>query len=144
MRRQLAWTATAVLMLVEGMLGGRIGAAPPTTPPPPPPFADHVRIDSGELQGAVADGVLSFKGVPFAAPPVGDLRWRAPQPVKAWTGVRQATTYGHDCMQQPFPSDAAPLGTEPAEDCLVLNVWRPAEQSAGKLPVMVWIYGGGF
>lgn len=101
-------------------------------------------IAPGKIQGSVADGVLSFKGVPFAAPPIGDLRWRAPQPAKAWTGVRPATAYGHDCMQTPFPSDAAPLGTEPAEDCLVANVWRPAQASAKKLPIMVWIYGGGF
>ncbi len=108
------------------------------------PFPDQLKVDGGPVKGAVADGVLSFKGVPFAAPPVGDLRWRPPQPVVAWSGVRQATEYGHDCMQKPFPSDAAPLGTEPAEDCLVLNVWRPAAKGAGKLPVMVWIYGGGF
>jgi para-nitrobenzyl esterase len=108
------------------------------------PFPTQVRIDSGALAGAVQGDVLSFKGVPFAAPPVGDLRWRAPQPAAQWQGVRQATQYGHDCMQKPFPSDAAPLGTTPDEDCLVLNVWRPAESAGGKLPVMVWIYGGGF
>ncbi|CAE6815144.1 Para-nitrobenzyl esterase [Paraburkholderia haematera] len=104
-------------------------------------------IDSGAVRGAAADGVLSYKGIPFAAPPVGDLRWRPPQSVAAWAGVRQATAYGHDCMQKPFPSDAAPLGTAPAEDCLVLNVWRPAATGSAatqKLPVMVWIYGGGF
>jgi para-nitrobenzyl esterase len=107
-------------------------------------FPQKVEVDSGALQGAVADGVLSFKGIPFAAPPVGDLRWRPPQPVPAWSGVRLATSYGHDCMQLPVPSDAAPLGTPPDEDCLVLNVWRPAEASSRPLPVMVWIYGGGF
>ena len=108
------------------------------------PFAAEVKTESGALAGATSDGVLSFKGVPFAAPPVGPLRWRAPQPAPAWTGVRPASQYGHDCMQQPFPSDAAPLGTEPAEDCLVVNVWRPAQSTGRKLPVMVWIYGGGF
>ncbi len=108
------------------------------------PFAPQVRIDSGALQGVAQDGVLSFKGVPFAAAPVGPLRWRAPQPVQPWSKIRLAGAYGHDCMQLPFPSDAAPLGTSPAEDCLVLNVWRPAGRSGGKLPVMVWIYGGGF
>ncbi len=108
------------------------------------PFAAEVKTESGALAGAASDGVLSFKGVPFAAPPVGPLRWRAPQPAPAWTGVRPASQYGHDCMQQPFPSDAAPLGTEPAEDCLVVNVWRPAQSTGRKLPVMVWIYGGGF
>ena len=108
------------------------------------PFATQVKIDSGALAGATSDGVLSFKGVPFAAPPVGALRWRAPQPAAAWKGMRPATEYGHDCMQLPFPSDAAPLGTKPDEDCLVMNVWRPANSEGRKLPVMVWIYGGGF
>lgn len=105
---------------------------------------DRVVVESGALQGAVEDGVVAFKGVPFAAPPVGDLRWRPPQPLARWQGVRDAGSYGHDCMQKPFPSDAAPLGTTPAEDCLVLNVWRPETPSKAKLPVMVWIYGGGF
>lgn len=103
----------------------------------------EVTIDSGAVRGEEADGVLSWKGIPFAQPPVGDLRWRAPQPVKPWQGVRKTTEYSHDCMQVPFPSDAAPLGTEPAEDCLYMNVWRPAGEQK-KLPVMVWIYGGGF
>lgn len=99
--------------------------------------------DAGKVRGAVEHGVESWKGIPFAAPPVGALRWRAPQPAAHWKGVRAATEYGHDCMQKPFPSDAAPLGTPPAEDCLYANVWKPA--SATKpLPVMVWIYGGGF
>ena len=102
------------------------------------------KTETGVVSGAVKAGVLSFKGIPFAAPPVGPLRWRPPQPAAAWSGVRPATEYGHDCMQKPFPSDAAPLGTAPAEDCLVLNVWRPAEASKKNLPVMVWIYGGGF
>jgi para-nitrobenzyl esterase len=106
--------------------------------------APEVRTESGVVAGAEADGVASFKGIPFAAPPVGDLRWRAPQPAAHWPGMRQAVDYGHDCMQKPFPSDAAPLGTTPDEDCLVLNVWRPVKPSAARLPVMVWIYGGGF
>ncbi len=106
-------------------------------------FSDLVAIDSGRLQGALQDDVLSFKGIPFAAPPVGDLRWRPPQAAATWSGVRPALDYGHDCMQKPFGGDSAPLGTAPAEDCLVLNVWRSAQASAGKLPVMVWIYGGG-
>jgi len=105
--------------------------------------SDQVAIESGKLRGSVTAGVLSFKGIPFAAPPVGALRWHAPQAVMPWDDVRQATAYGHDCMQKPFPSDAAPLGTKPAEDCLYLNVWRPAKTTR-KLPVMVWIYGGGF
>lgn len=105
--------------------------------------APRVRIDTGSLRGSSEDGVVSFKGIPFAAAPVGPLRWRAPQPAAVWSGERDATRYGHDCMQLPFPSDAAPLGTPPAEDCLYANVWKPAGAKA-KLPVMVWIYGGGF
>lgn len=102
-----------------------------------------VKIDSGSLRGASTDGVLSWKGIPFAAPPLGALRWRAPQPVVPWKGVRVASEYGNDCMQVPFPSDAAPLGTPPNEDCLYANVWRPANGNR-KLPVLFWIYGGGF
>jgi para-nitrobenzyl esterase len=101
------------------------------------------RTTSGQVSGSVGHGVVSWKGIPFAAAPVGHLRWRAPQPVPAWQGVRSATAYAHDCMQKPFPSDAAPLGTTPDEDCLYLNVWKP-EGAKAKLPVVLWIYGGGF
>jgi len=105
---------------------------------------DQVRIEGGALKGTISGGVVAFKGVPYAAPPTGQNRWRAPQPVAAWKGVRSAAAYASDCMQLPFPSDAAPLGTKPDEDCLYLNVWAPVERPSGKLPVMVWIYGGGF
>jgi para-nitrobenzyl esterase len=105
---------------------------------------DAAKVATGSLKGSISDGVVSFLGIPFAAPPVGDLRWRPPQPAASWAGVRAATEYGHDCMQLPFPSDAAPLGTAPSEDCLVLNIWSPAKRPAAKLPVMVWIYGGGY
>lgn len=95
------------------------------------------------MSGVVRNGVVAFKGIPFAAPPVGKLRWRPPEPVKPWVGVQSAVDYGHDCMQK--PSDAAePLRTTPSEDCLVANVWRPAGAAARKLPVMVWIHGGAF
>jgi len=106
--------------------------------------SDEATIDTGRLKGVSRDEVVSFKGIPFAAPPVGDLRWRPPQPAKAWTGVRSAAEYGPDCMQKPFPGDAAPLGVTPAEDCLYANVWIPEGAAGKKLPVMVWIYGGGF
>jgi para-nitrobenzyl esterase len=104
---------------------------------------EEVKIESGRLKGRTSEGVTSFKGIPYAAPPVGNLRWRPPQPAKSWTGIRQAAEYGADCMQKPFPGDAAPLGVTPAEDCLYVNVWTPAGRSK-RLPVMVWIYGGGF
>ncbi len=111
----------------------------------PPPV---VRVDSGELQGVVDDSVASYKGIPFAAPPVGELRWRPPQPVAPWTGLRPAAEYGADCMQGRFgppPAPGAPAARVPSEDCLFLNVWSPASAARGaKLPVMVWIYGGGF
>ena len=111
--------------------------------------APVVKVDSGELQGVVADGVASFKGIPFAAPPVGELRWRPPQPAGKWTGMRQASEFGADCMQgrfgpPPVATAGAPAPRPPSEDCLYLNVWRPADQAARHLPVMVWIYGGGF
>ncbi len=105
--------------------------------------AAEVVTTAGTVAGSLEDGVIGWKGIPFAAPPVGDLRWRAPQPAAHWDGVRAATEYGHDCMQVPFPSDAAPLGTPPAEDCLYANVWKP-EGAKAKLPVIFWIYGGGF
>jgi para-nitrobenzyl esterase len=102
-----------------------------------------VRTGSGPIEGSAEAGVESWKGIPFASAPVGPLRWRAPQPAASWTKVRPAKAYASDCMQVPFPSDAAPLGTPPAEDCLYANVWRPAGAKA-KLPVIFWIYGGGF
>ena len=108
------------------------------------PVAPKADTASGPVVGSVANGVASWKGIPFAAPPVGDLRWRAPQPAAKWTAPRPAVAYGHDCAQRPFPSDAAPLGTPPAEDCLYLNVWAPEKPAAKKRPVMFWIHGGGF
>ena len=106
--------------------------------------AQTVKTEGGPVTGVTADGVISYKGIPYAAPPVGALRWRAPQAPVKWTKPFAANAYGHDCMQLPFPSDAAPLGTTPAEDCLVANVWAPARSAGKKLPVMFWIYGGGW
>lgn len=100
---------------------------------------------SGTLVGTREGAVDVFRGIPFSAPPVGERRWRSPQPVQPWQGVRDASAFKPDCMQTPFPGDEAPLRTTPAEDCLYLNVWKPAKATkASKLPVLVWVYGGAF
>jgi para-nitrobenzyl esterase len=104
----------------------------------------EVRTDAGPIRGVVANGIISFKGIPYAAPPVGENRWKQLQPTAKWTEVRDAVNFGADCMQIPFPADAAPLRTKPAENCLYVNVWRPEKPKSASLPVMVWIYGGGF
>jgi len=104
---------------------------------------NEAAVETGKLRGVVSGAVVSFKGIPYAAPPTGKNRWRPPQPAQRWSGVRDASRYGADCMQLPFPGDAAPLGVAPAEDCLYVNVWKPA-RGGKRLPVMVWIYGGGF
>jgi para-nitrobenzyl esterase len=103
--------------------------------------ADTVKVAQGQLHGATAGAVTSFKNIPFAAPPVGDLRWRPPQAPKAWAGVRDATALGPMCWQmRQVPSDA-----NQSEDCLQLNVWTPANFKPGaKIPVMVFIHGGSF
>jgi para-nitrobenzyl esterase len=103
--------------------------------------ADTAKVAQGALHGAVTGSVASFKAIPFAAPPVGDLRWRPPQPAIPWTGVHDATAYGPMCMQM---RQATP-DVKQSEDCLTLNVWTPANFKPGaKLPVMVWIHGGSF
>ena len=99
-----------------------------------------VRIDSGTVRGTAEGDLVTFKGIPFAQPPVGALRWRAPQPVRPWEGVLEASAFGHDSMQLPSPGVLDRAGI--SEDSLYLNVWRPAESTGEPLPVMVWIYGG--
>ena len=118
--------------------------------------AQTVQVSQGAVRGIVEDGAEVFKNIPFAAPPVGPLRWRPPQPAKAWVGVRDGSTFGPACIQPKLsfsPGQGGAIGTEmgdegtftTSEDCLNLNVRRPARTQAGsKLPVMVWIYGGGF
>ena len=103
-----------------------------------------VKLAQGELQGVVKDGVASFKGIPFAAPPVGDLRWKAPQPPKPWTGVRKAEAFAPGPMQDTGMAALMGAPTNVSEDCLYLNVWTAAKSAEDKLPVMVWIYGGAF
>ncbi|MGC2398708.1 MAG: carboxylesterase family protein [Acidobacteriaceae bacterium] len=104
-----------------------------------------VKTDQGKIQGKMsADGkARNFLGIPFAAPPVGPLRWKPPQTPAKWKGVRPASTFGSRCMQQERFDDMVFRDPGESEDCLTLNVWTPAK-SKGKLPVMVWIFGGGF
>lgn len=99
-------------------------------------------VPAGTLEGRAHDGVEGFAGIPYAAPPVGELRWRPPAVAPRWTGTRTAADFGNDCPQVRFDGDATPSTQPMSEDCLYLNVWRPAK--GRKLPVMVYIHGGAF
>jgi para-nitrobenzyl esterase len=107
--------------------------------------APRATTATGVVEGVVeASGVKSYKGIPFAAPPVGDLRWKAPQPAHKWKGVRKADHFGPRAMQLPLFSDMVFRSDGVSEDCLYLNVWTPAKSARDKLPVLVYFYGGGF
>lgn len=131
-------TLFVAAIILAGVLSGRASAA------------DRVRVANGVIEGAgmQKSGVRLFKGIPFAQPPTGALRWKEPQPVKNWDGVRQATQFGPSSMQAPIFGDMGFRSNGMSEDCLYLNVWTPAnpgkESGKERLPVMVYFYGGGF
>src|SRR6202042_3721558 len=104
----------------------------------------HAKVDTGKLEGKSDGTINAFLGIPYAAPPVGDLRWKPPARPAKWQGTRKATEFGARCMQSRIYDDMIFRDPGPSEDCLYLNVWVPARRPGGRLPVMVWVYGGGF
>nr|WP_295107579.1 carboxylesterase family protein [uncultured Caulobacter sp.] len=138
--RRIAPVLIVVASLATSLAAG--GAQGQTPAPPAALTPTDATVSGGALRGSVEDGVRIFKGVPYAQAPVGDLRWRPPQPAKAWTGVREALAFGPDCMQNRVGWDDTQTRLPVSEDCLTLNVWAPKD--AAKAPVMVWIHGGGY
>ena len=138
MRHRSRLSGVALLVLVPVLSAGFVTG--------PLPAQDLVvRTEAGNVRGVVEDGVRAFRGIPFAAPPVGDLRWKPPQPVEPWgQATLPAHSFGPQCMQSGFPAGSVFSGppTPTAEDCLYLNVWTGAADATERRPVMVWIHGG--
>lgn len=139
-KKLLAAASLLAVATVQAAGAGKVGSEP-------------VHTTNGLVSGTAGkiDGVIAFRGIPFGAPPVGDLRWKPPQPVTSWSGVRAGDKFGPVCMQPRQPqrnpnNRAVDLPDSPpmSEDCLYLNVWTAAKSAGAKLPVMVWIYGGAY
>lgn len=147
MKRKASYTLglTIALMIALQFAHLRISAAETSQ------FPQTVKTSYGLIRGTSHDGIISFKGIPYAAPPVGEYRWRVPQPAKRWKGVLDATQFRSAPAQAGWQSNGEKMQKGSSEDCLYLNIWRPGKSassknnaSSEKLPVMVWIYGGGF
>src|SRR5512135_1207649 len=145
-RRSHVVLAAAALMVVAGLVGSGFTAqsrAQAASSPPPCSSGTLVQTGSGPVCGVTANGQTSYLDIPYAAPPLGNLRWRPAQPVQPWTTTYQATQRGPECLAPGFPAGSVQAGT--SEDCLYLEVQKPAGARPGQnLPVMFEIHGGGF
>src|SRR6185503_7347723 len=123
--------ATLAACIALGLAGAARGEAAPT-----------VKVETGQVSGVIEGPAVVYRGIPYAAPPVGALRWAPPQRATAWSGMRDGSAFGPICPQPPGARRLA--SGKQSEDCLTLNVWAPAARSAKPAPVMVWIHGGGY